>query len=317
MKVAKRSVTVQCPMIGAWLVAGAVVLCLPITSSGINSVTPAAGAVKQDTPAARCSPGVADIVKMVDAKVDPQVITTYIKASPTAYNPSATEIIALKDRGVGPEILTAMLQRGAEVQAQSMRAIAATPAPAPQTRPGAINPYAPAYDYGAQPVYPNYTSTYPVSSYVYPSYSYAYPAYSYGYSWPLYWPSFYFGFGSYPYRGYCGYPYGSYGYRYPYYCGGRGYYGGGYYGGSSFCGSGAYYGSRGYYGSGARPVPYAGQAGGFRSVGSAGRPAAFTSPTSGFRASGGFRGRPASFAGIGGGARSAGGSGGRSMGRSR
>ena len=28
---------------------------------------------------------------MVEAKVDPEVIKTYIKNSPTAYNPSATE----------------------------------------------------------------------------------------------------------------------------------------------------------------------------------------------------------------------------------
>src|ERR1017187_2987998 len=218
MKTTKQSACVKGSQIKAWLMAGTLVLCAPVASRAINAVTPATGAVNQGVaapqiaPAARYSPGVADIIKMVDAKVDVEVIKIYIKNSPTAYNPSATEIIALKDRGVGPEILTAMLQHGAAVRAQSMRA--APPAPnaaTPPPYPGEANPYAPApgYDYSAQAAYPNY-------AYSYPDYSsaYSYPAYGYGYSWPFYWPSFYCGFG---------YPYGGYGYRYPYYSGGRGY----------------------------------------------------------------------------------------------
>ena len=169
-------------------------------------------------PAARYSPGIADIVKMVDAKVDAEVIKTYIKNSPTAYNPSATEIIALKDHGVGPEILTAMLQRGAEVRAQSMQAAQAAPsAVAPQAYPGAANPYAPApgYDYSAQPVYPNYAYSYPAYSYAYPSVRRTVSGYGCGYAWPYFWPSLSFAFGCYPYGGYCGY-------RYPFGYGGRG-----------------------------------------------------------------------------------------------
>jgi len=41
-----------------------------------------------------------EILKMVDAKVDAEVIKAYIQVSQVAYSPSATEIIALKDRGV-------------------------------------------------------------------------------------------------------------------------------------------------------------------------------------------------------------------------
>ena len=161
----------------------------------------------------------------MDAKVDAEVIKSYVKNSPTAYNPSVTEIIALKDHGVAPEVLTAMLQRGAEVRAQSMQAAQAAPnAAALQISPGAVNPYAlaPGYDYGAQsvyPNYPNYTYSYPAYSYDYPSYAYGYPAYGFGYSWPF----CSFGFGSYPYGGFCGYPYASYGWRYPYHYGARGF----------------------------------------------------------------------------------------------
>jgi hypothetical protein len=258
------------------LVAGAVVLCAPVASRAINAVAPAAGAVNpgvaaaQTAPAARYSPGVADIVKLVDAKVDAEVIKTYVRNSPTAYNPSATEIIALKDRGVGPEILTAMLQRGAEARAQSMRAAqAASGTVAPQTYPGAANPYAPApaYDYTTQPVYPNYAYSYPADSYAYPGYSYG--NYDYGYSWPLFWPSFYFG--GYPYHGY----------------GGRGY--------------GHYYGGGSYSGHGGRAVPFAGHSGGFRSFASGGRAGAFTGSAGGFRSVGSFSGHAASFGSHGGG----------------
>ena len=157
MKTVNQSEAMKSRLTAAWIVAGALVLGAPVTSRAINAAAPTAGAVNQDAPAAqnapvaRFSPGVADIVKMVDAKVDPEVIKTYIQHSPTAYNPSATEIIALKDHGVGPEILTAMLQHGAEVRAQAMRAAsAAANAPAPQAASGAVNPYAPAYDYSAQ-----------------------------------------------------------------------------------------------------------------------------------------------------------------------
>ena len=283
MRMAKQSEIVKGHQIKPWLMAGAVLLCATVASRAINSVAPDPGAVNQGAaaapiaPAARFSPGVADIVKLVDAKVDAEVIRSYVKNSPTAYNPSATEIIALKDHGVAPEVLTAMLQRGAEVRAQSMQAAQA----AQQASPEAAAPYAPDYDYGTQPVYPNYPYTYPVSSYVYPSYDYAYPGYSYGwsdygYGWPYYWPSFYFGLGG-------------YGYRYPYYYGGRGYYGRGYYRG------------RGYYGNGARPGQYTGSRGGFRSSASGGRAVTFTGSAGGFRSAGGFSGHSVSFASHGGG----------------
>jgi len=274
---ANQSVVVNGHLIRAWLAAGVVVLWVPGASRAINSVTPAAGAVQQEAtarqtaPTARYSPGVADIVKMVDAKVDAEVIKTYVKNSPTAYNPSATEIIALKDHGIGPEILTAMLQHGAEVRAQSLQAAQA----APPLYPGAVNPYAPApgYDYSAQPAYPDYAYSYPVDSYAYPGYNYGWC--NYGYCWPYFWPSFYIG--GYPYYGYGGH-------RYPYAYGGRGYVGG-----------------RGYYGYGARSAAFAGSRGGFRSFSTGGRAASFARPAGGVRSAGGAGGHAVSFASHGGG----------------
>src|ERR1035437_5395382 len=221
MKMAKRIVAVNGPRIRAWLVMGVMGLWVPLATRATNAVVPDAGGANQTAPtaqaapAARYSSSVADIVKLVDAKVDAEVIKTYVRNSPTAYNPSATEIIALKDRGVGSEILTAMLQRGAEVRVQSMQAAqAAWGAATQQANPGAANPYAPAPDYGyaTQPVYPNDAYSYPVDSYAYPGYNYGYG--NYGYGWPYFWPSLSFSFGGYPYHGYGGY-------RYPYWFRGR------------------------------------------------------------------------------------------------
>src|ERR1017187_5252541 len=179
MKTAKQIAVMKGHQIKAWLLAGALVLCAPITSRAINATTPAAAvgsqgeAAAQTAPATRYSPGIADIVKLADAKVDAEVIKTYINNSPTAYNPSATEIIALKDRGVGPDILTAMLQHGSEVRAQAMQAAqSGGNTSVPQAAPGAVNQYAPGYDNGAQPAYPVYPYTYPATSYVSPSYAY-------------------------------------------------------------------------------------------------------------------------------------------------
>src|SRR5690242_4630663 len=68
------------------------------------------------------SPGIAEVLQMVDAKVDLQVIRAYIKNSPVAYNPTASEIVALKERGVSGEIIVAMLQRGGEIRTQALQA---------------------------------------------------------------------------------------------------------------------------------------------------------------------------------------------------
>jgi hypothetical protein len=127
-------------------------------------------------PAGTYSAGIADIIKMLDAKVDAQVILTYIQNSPIPYNPDATELIALKEHGASTELLVALLHRGDELRPQMA-----------QTR-SAVNPpaAAPAYDYPPAAAYPPYPYDYSDASYA------PYPAtdYSYAYAWPLaFWPS--------------------------------------------------------------------------------------------------------------------------------
>src|SRR5439155_24546142 len=142
------------------------------------------------------SPGIADVLKMVDAKVDAGVIKAFVNNSTVAYSLRASEIIALKQRGVGDEIITALIQRGGELRAQAGQGAAPRAAPAS----------APVYDYGAQPaVYPEYAGGYLYYSYGYPTYAYS-SYYDYGYPWAAYWPYYswpYFGFGFYPF--FCGF----------------------------------------------------------------------------------------------------------------
>jgi hypothetical protein len=157
---------------------------------------------QSDRPAGTYSAGIADILKMLDAKVDAQVIHAYIQNSAIPFNPDAAELIALKDHGAPTEMLTALLHRGDELRLRLSQA------------QSAINPLpvAPAYDYAPDAASPAYTSDYPDSSYA------PYPAagYSYSYGWPVgYWPSVYVGryrpywdahIGSFPRNGYIHHP---------------------------------------------------------------------------------------------------------------
>jgi hypothetical protein len=141
------------------------------------------------------SPGVADVLKMMEAKVDPRVIQTYIQNSTVAYNPSVTEIIALKQRGVPDELVASMIQRGAQLRANG----AQTPPPAtspvvPSLPPPAMvapTPQVPtyAYDYATVPTYPAPAPAYNYDYPTYPPYYYNYSYYNYGYPWGwTYWP---------------------------------------------------------------------------------------------------------------------------------
>jgi hypothetical protein len=134
---------------------------------------------------------VLEVLKMLEAKVDSEVIKAYIKNSLVPYNLSASEIIHLKKQGVPDDILTALLQRGAEVRAQatssSVMQGTAVPPDYQATPYASMNPYD--YSGGGQyyPDYPYYSS--------YPYYPYSYWWYNnYWYPWGAYysyWPYFF------------------------------------------------------------------------------------------------------------------------------
>jgi hypothetical protein len=117
----------------------------------------------QTTPA--LSPAVLEIVRLVDAKVDAEVIKGFIQNSPIAYNPTATDLIALTEHGVSSDILVALLHHGAELRAKMA-----------QVQPS---------------VYPSTQTTAPQTTYPVVSDSYSYP-YDTGYPYYNYYPNYYY-----------------------------------------------------------------------------------------------------------------------------
>jgi hypothetical protein len=128
-------------------------------------------------PAGTYSAGIADIIKLLDAKVDGPVILAYIQNCAIPCNPEATELIALKEHGASTETLVALLHHGDELRLQLAQAqSAANPSPA-----------APAYAYPPAAAYLLYPYGYDADASDAP-----YPATdgSYASGWPLaYWPS--------------------------------------------------------------------------------------------------------------------------------
>lgn len=257
------------------------------TTGGAVTTSVSDAAPNQPHSPAPYSTGVAEILKMADAKVEGSVIVAYVDSSPFAYNPNASEIIMLRDRGVPSEVLAAMLKHGAEMRARTM---AAAPPP-PQPYQNTTAPYAttapnaesPDYAYSSPTAYPDYA--YPSSAYYnysYPYYGYSYPYYGYSYPWYGYWPAYY---GYYPYH-----YYNHYHNHYPYHSG------------NHFGHGNHLTASRGNFNGRVGTVPSRGSA--FRTMGGAGaHPVSVAGHAGGFRGSvggGGFRGGGGSTARAGG-----------------
>lgn len=274
MKISWRSEFGSGPLAGTLLAATIIAGSMLVWSASAN-----ASAQQAVAPATTWQnpPGLNEVVKMYDAKVDPEVIKAYLRNSQSICNLGATDIIALKDHGVPSEVIAAMLQRDGELRAQAMRAgqvpqtVAAPAYSAQYPAAASTTAVAPTYDY--EPSYPlDYT-------YGYPSYDYGYPSYGYSWygGWPYYWPGYSLGF-----------------------------YGGRYYQGFhqfgharsehfGFNGRGGFAVRGGTFGAGrvgGRSFSSVGRGGGFHAGGSfGGHSGGFTSRGGGFRGGGGFGGR--------------------------
>jgi len=160
--------------------------------------------------------GVTEVLKLSQAKVGDDIISSYIQNSGTVYNLGPSDIVYLKEQGVSERIVNQMLEQrkkltdanaqpsAAAAQSQPANTYASAPAPAPTS-------VAPA---------PTYVPS--SSVYVTPDPAPAYPYYGYS---PYYYGPYYGGY----YGGYYGYPFFGFGFgygRYGYYGGYRGYYGG-------------------------------------------------------------------------------------------
>lgn len=153
-----------------------------------------------------------EVVKLAKSGVDESVVVSFIRNSPGPFQPGADEIIRLRNAGLTSTEISALLERGAEVRAQTVVAAPAYNYAAPPMPTTA----APDYNYATPPMpttpAPQVTTTPPAtyadsgvatqpSSTVvyiggnsgYPYYYGAYPYYYYPY--PYFYPGISVGFG--------------------------------------------------------------------------------------------------------------------------
>jgi hypothetical protein len=119
-----------------------------------NQVTQAAPAPAQEP---KDKKGVADLVKLVKAGTDEEIILTYIDASPIPYAYTAEDIVYLKEMGVTPKVIAAAINHGKAIREQAAKnapaASADTTAEKTQTR---YYYYYDPYYYGGWVMYDGY-----------------------------------------------------------------------------------------------------------------------------------------------------------------
>ena len=120
--------------------------------------------VQPQTAFVRVTPRVAEIVRMVKARLDPGVIKAYISSSISPFSPTAADIVVLKRIGIPEELITLMLQHDAELL--RVRQNSATPA---SVRAAPVSPHPPAFSPDYAPMYP------PAPNYAYPYLAYRRP----------------------------------------------------------------------------------------------------------------------------------------------
>lgn len=105
--------------------------------ASLRSQTPAVEA------AAELSPGTAEVLKLVKAGVDENVLLGFIGNSTNAFHLSADDLIYLQNNGVPPDVTTAMLQRDQALRGESTAATSSPAIPAATNSPvyqSPINP---------------------------------------------------------------------------------------------------------------------------------------------------------------------------------
>jgi hypothetical protein len=203
-----------------FLAASAAALLVPLsgwaqaTTPEETAPAPAAGSTPAKLPY-----GVEDVLKLSRAKVNEDVVLSFVHNSGTIYNLSPTDIVYLKEHGVSDRVLNEMLtqrQRAATTIAGPSPLAAPEPEAAPPPdASAAVNPQpAPVYDQPPPQTQLAPTASGPSSVYVIPYPTPARPYY-YGYYYPYYGP-YYYGYYRPAYR----YGYG-HGWHYGYWHGGH------------------------------------------------------------------------------------------------
>jgi len=87
----------------------------PVTNAVVADVAKAASPSNLP-PAVVLSAGITEILKLADAGVSTEVITTYIETSPLKLQPTEQDVIALKAHNVPDEVVNLLLRRGAQAR---------------------------------------------------------------------------------------------------------------------------------------------------------------------------------------------------------
>jgi hypothetical protein len=125
MKTALNTSLTLIPVVCAWAVLSSVsVRGEEIRmANNVGATEPAKTASPSNQPpAAALSPGIAEILKMADAGVSPDVILTYVEASPSGPQPTDRDIIALKEHKVSDEVVKLLLKRSATARVEKAKA---------------------------------------------------------------------------------------------------------------------------------------------------------------------------------------------------
>jgi hypothetical protein len=159
--------------------------------------------------------GVEDVLKLSRAKVNEDVILSFVHNSGTIYNLSPTDIVYLKEHGVSDRVLNEMLTQRDRVPRIAAPTPTAEEANAAAEASSTANPQpAPVYDQPPAQTQPAPSASGPSSIYVIPYPTPARPYY-YGYYYPYYGP-YYYGYYGPAFR----YGYG-HGWHYSYWHGGH------------------------------------------------------------------------------------------------
>jgi hypothetical protein len=113
MKTARTAAGTALASVMAASLIGSVMIAAPAAAISVNTNgTQASSELHRKLQAAHASAGVADVLKLVNAKVDVATIEAFVINSPVAYDLRADEILALQEKGVPQTIIVAMIERG-------------------------------------------------------------------------------------------------------------------------------------------------------------------------------------------------------------
>jgi hypothetical protein len=109
---------------GSGISAIAILCAVPAAAEEARPVndSAAAEAVSAASQSPALSPGVAEILKLADAGVSPDIVVTFVESFPSAPQLTGKDIIAMKEHNVPDEVVKLVLKRGASARVAATKA---------------------------------------------------------------------------------------------------------------------------------------------------------------------------------------------------